>query len=160
GGTRFIGRAILDRLLAAGHRVTLLHRGKHPLTVSNPEIEVVSWDRKLFPRVPEVLRGRRIEAVVDTCAGARGDVAHLLAGLRPLRYVLPSSVDVYRAFGTILASGPALDPVPIAEDAPLRSERYVFRELLPDRRDYEKLDCEAEALANQDVEAVILRLPF
>lgn len=63
GGTRFLGRALVDEGLAAGHELTLFNRGQ-----SNPQ---------LYPRVEQIhgnrdgglgaLSGRRWDAVIDTC---------------------------------------------------------------------------------------------
>jgi nucleoside-diphosphate-sugar epimerase len=162
GGTQFIGRAIAQKLLAAGHRLTLLHRGEHPADGPLAEVEQVRYDRARFPEVPAALAGRKFDVCVDTCAMQPGDVESLLEGLRGRlrRFVLLSSVDVYEAFGTVLSFGAARSALPLDEGAPLRVERFVFRGLAPDREHYEKLDCEAETLAAPGVEPVILRLPF
>ena len=37
GGTRFIGRAIVEELLQRGHTVTVYHRGWHEVEFSDPE---------------------------------------------------------------------------------------------------------------------------
>jgi 2'-hydroxyisoflavone reductase len=63
GGTIFVGRHLVEAAQSAGHEVTLFNRGRH-----NPElfaeIEKLRGDRdsKL-----DVLKGRRWDAVIDTC---------------------------------------------------------------------------------------------
>lgn len=160
GGTRFIGRALWARLLRAGHRITLVHRGQHPLQLAPAEVEDVLWDRDRFPELPAALKNRRFDVTIDTCAGQPNQVSRFLTARLSRRYLLLSSVDVYRAFGTVLADAEATDPVPISEDAPLRSNRFPFRGLLPDKDNYEKIDCELEALSSKEAEPVVLRLPF
>ncbi len=63
GGTRFLGRALVDEALAAGHRVTLFNRGQ-----SNPglypDVEQIHGNRD---GGLEALAGRRWDAVIDTC---------------------------------------------------------------------------------------------
>ena len=93
GGTRFVGRHLVEYALARGHTLTLFNRG-----LSNPD---------LFPQV-EQLRGDRAadlsllqdrawDAVIDTCGYVPRIVrlsAQALAG-RTDRYVLISTVSVY-----------------------------------------------------------------
>lgn len=47
---------------------------------------------------------------------------------RASRFVMISSCDVYRAYGRLIKSEPgAPEPVPLDEDAPLRSVLYPYR---------------------------------
>lgn len=93
GGTLFLGRAVVDAALAAGHEVTLFHRGR-----TQPE---------LFPQTQRVLGDRdgglaaldggTWDAVVDTC-GYVPRVVRASAGAlrgRAKRYVFVSSVSAY-----------------------------------------------------------------
>jgi 2'-hydroxyisoflavone reductase len=107
GGTRFVGRHLVEQALARGHTPTLFNRGQ-----SNPD---------LFPQV-EQLRGDRAsdlallkhrswDAVVDTCGYLPRLVrlsAQVLAGQID-RYVFISTVSVYAAD----------NPRGMAETAPL-----------------------------------------
>lgn len=63
GGTKFLGRHLVDSLLAGGHEVVLFNRGKHP-SDNMPETEVVHGDRN---RDLGKLRWRKWKAVIDTC---------------------------------------------------------------------------------------------
>ena len=96
GGTRFLGRHLVEAALARGHRVTLFNRGK-----SNPG---------LFPEIEELLgerggdlsalRGRRWDAVIDTSGYLPREVhasAGLLAGSAG-HYTFVSSISVYEDF--------------------------------------------------------------
>lgn len=93
GGTRFLGRALVDAALAAGHDVTLFNRG-----MSNPD---------LFPELGLIrgdrdgglagLEGGRWDAVVDTCGYFPRVVrasAEFLARLVG-HYVFISTLSVY-----------------------------------------------------------------
>ena len=109
GGTRFLGRHLVEALLARGHAVTLFNRGR-----SAPA---------LFPGVRE-LHGERDggldalarepgdwDAVVDTCGYLPRVVAQSCALLRgrAARYLFVSSVSAYASMDQ-----PGMD-----EDAPL-----------------------------------------
>ena len=66
GGTRFLGRHLATQALAAGHRVTLLNRGKSgPALFPEAEHLLADRDRDLDLAV---LAGRRWDAALDTCA--------------------------------------------------------------------------------------------
>ncbi|HUM68720.1 MAG TPA: hypothetical protein PLK31_07735 [Chloroflexota bacterium] len=93
GGTRFLGRAIVDAALAAGHEVTLFNRGQ-----SNPglyaSLEPLAGDRD---GGLGVLHGRTWDAVIDTCGYVPRLVRHsatLLADAVEL-YTFISSISVY-----------------------------------------------------------------
>jgi nucleoside-diphosphate-sugar epimerase len=95
GGTRFLGRLLTWRLLAAGHRVTLLNRGRLP----DPFGERVARLRidRTTPAFAAAVADRRFDATVDlaayTGADARGVVDAL--GERAGHYVLISTGQVY-----------------------------------------------------------------
>ena len=91
GGTRFVGRHLVEAALAAGHDVTLVHRSA----------------TELFPSARHVLADRdddlsaladgEWDATVDMCAYLPGQVRSLAAALgdRGGHHVLVSSVSVY-----------------------------------------------------------------
>lgn len=96
GGTRFVGRHLVEAALAAGHAVTLFNRG--------------TGAPGLFPGAAELkgdragdhaaLRGGAWDAVVDVSAYRPESVLAAVAALRGRagRYVLVSTVSVYSAF--------------------------------------------------------------
>lgn len=110
GGTSFIGRATVERLVERGHEVTLLNRGQ-----TNPD---------LFSGLPHITVDRR-ELTADHLGGATWDAAIDLSGFYPAdveaaiaalngriaRYVFCSTCSVYAD----------LRPYPISENAPLHS---------------------------------------
>jgi len=99
GGTLFIGRELVRRLLARGDRVTILHRGRSPLP---PGVDVIVCDRNDTAAVRRALTGRSFDVVYDnvydwdrgTTAGQVLVAAESLgAGLG--RYIFLSSVAAY-----------------------------------------------------------------
>jgi nucleoside-diphosphate-sugar epimerase len=85
------------------------------------------------------------------------------------RVVAVTSQDVYRAYGKLigLEPGPA-DPIPLTEDAPLRTRLFPYRGEHPrasddPRRwldDYEKILVERQVMSDPRLPGTILRLPM
>ena len=93
GGTRFVGRHIVEAALARGHEVTLFHRGQTNADLF-PQVEHLSGNRDgdLAP-----LRDRAWAAVIDTCGYVPRIVrqsAELLAS-SVAHYTFISSISVY-----------------------------------------------------------------
>jgi nucleoside-diphosphate-sugar epimerase len=155
GGTRFIGRAITEALVARGDEVTVVHRG---------DTEPAGWvdchhlhaTRADFASVAGQVRSLRPDAVVDTLALTRADADAVLPHLPDTRLVLLSSMDVYQAFGLLLNDAEG-QPVPITEESPVRPDRYPYQghDERAGLEDYDKLDVEPEYLARG---AAVLRL--
>jgi nucleoside-diphosphate-sugar epimerase len=156
GGTRFIGRAIVEELAGAGHRLLLVHRGVlEPDGL--PEAEHLHTERAdLFSHRSE-LAAFQPDAAIDCRALTRADAETALAAFpADIRLVVLSSMDVYRAFGA-LNDDRETDPVPLDEDSPVRPERYPYRGKLDGMDDYDKLDVEDVYLPRG---ATSLRLPM
>jgi 2'-hydroxyisoflavone reductase len=99
GGTRFLGRHLVEAALARRHEVTLFNRGQ-----SNPELfpqlETILGDRE---KDLDRLRGRKWDTVIDV-AGYLPRIVRLSAAvLEPNvgRYVFISSLSVYADFKKI-----------------------------------------------------------
>lgn len=109
GGSRFLGRHLVDAALARGDRVTLFNRGRtdRPGRWAAAGVVALQGDRQ---GDLSALRGGSWDAVVDTCGYLPRDVqrmAEALAG-RAGRYLFVSSISAYAS---------AARPTP--EDAPL-----------------------------------------
>jgi 2'-hydroxyisoflavone reductase len=91
GGTRFVGRYLVEAALAAGHDVTLVHRSATTLFPSARHV-LADRDGDL-----SVLAGGVWDATVDVCAYLPAQVRSLAAALgdRGGHHVLVSSVSVY-----------------------------------------------------------------
>ena len=124
GGTLFIGRALVEQLLARGDDVVVMHRGRgHPY---GDRVGEIRCDRTDVEGVRAALAGERFDVVYDNVYDwARGTTGQQVAasataaadGLR--RYVFTSSVAVY-------PEGGGRDGYD--EDAPLRpsDDRNVY----------------------------------
>jgi len=91
GGTRFVGRHLVEAALAAGHDVTLVHRSA---TTLFPSARHVLADRN---EDLSALANGEWDATVDVCAYLPGQVRSLAAALGDHggHHVLVSSVSVY-----------------------------------------------------------------
>ncbi|HEX8354519.1 MAG TPA: NAD-dependent epimerase/dehydratase family protein, partial [Pyrinomonadaceae bacterium] len=93
GGTKFLGRHLVGLALGRGHEVTLFNRGRLNPELF-PEAERLRGDRD---GGLEALKGRRWDAVVDTCGFSPRvvrDSAALLADAAE-HYTFVSSISVY-----------------------------------------------------------------
>ena len=175
GGTGFIGTHVTRALAAAGHAVTVYHRGCHEPTF-RPGVRHVRSDDAAIPvmRYPDRLRAARFDAVVlmtpigeaDTRAAA--DAFRGRAG----RLVVVSSADVYAAYGRLLGREPSPtgeegagdDRRALDEEAPLRAELYPYGRSARgpwggELRDYDKILVERVALGDPALPGTVLRLP-
>lgn len=116
GGTRFVGRHLVEHALSRGHTVTLFNRGE-----SNPglypDVEALRGDRR---QSLALLEGRTWDAVVDTCGYIPREVrasTEMLAGAAAL-YAFISSISAFADF-----SKPGIDETsPLAEIEDLTTE--------------------------------------
>src|SRR5215211_5475763 len=95
GGTKFLGRHLVDAALAQGHEITLFNRGNN--ADAYPEIEKLRGDRS---EDLTALRGRLWDAAIDTCGYLPSQVresAGLLADVVQ-HYTYISSLSVYPKF--------------------------------------------------------------
>jgi nucleoside-diphosphate-sugar epimerase len=141
GGTEFIGRRLVERLVGRGDEVLVVHRGQ-----TEPEDAVecmhLHVDRREFAAATERVQAFRPDAVVDTIALTRADVDAVLPHLPEAHLVVLSSMDVYRVYELSLDDDDTPVTVPFDEDGPLRQGRYPYRGKVMDLDDYDKLDVE------------------
>jgi 2'-hydroxyisoflavone reductase len=149
GGTVFVGRHVVERLLARGHEVTLFHRGRRGRELF-PDVERVLGDRATdLDRLPN---GATWDAVLDTSAFVPGVVATSAGALRDRarQYVFVSTISVYDV------ALPALDESSSTPELPEGASREEFA-----TKQYGplKLLCEREALAAFGPERTLLVRP-
>jgi nucleoside-diphosphate-sugar epimerase len=156
GGTRFIGRAIVEELAATGNKVLVVHRGNlEPDDM--PPAPHLHADRAEIGAHRKEIAAFEPDAAVDCRALTRADSEVVLDALPAgLRLIVISSIDVYRAFGA-LNQDLETDPVPLDEDSAVRPTRYPYRGLMPGMDHYDKLDVEDVYLARG---ATSVRLPM
>ncbi|MBW3570677.1 MAG: epimerase [Gemmatimonadetes bacterium] len=106
GGTRFIGRHVVEAALARGDQVVLFNRGRTAPGVF-PGVEEVAGDRAegLGP-----LGGRRFDAVIDLSGMVPEWVRHSVQAAGDAHYVFVSTASVYR---TVPRAGMEEDAPPL-----------------------------------------------
>jgi nucleoside-diphosphate-sugar epimerase len=100
GGTRFIGRLLVQRLLRAGHRVTIVTRGYAPDPFGD-RIQRIRADRRNELAMRAVAKAGPFDIVFDQMCYSPLDAAiavRTFAG-QVGRYVMTSTVDAYRVLG-------------------------------------------------------------
>lgn len=153
GGTRFIGRRIVEELVGRGDEVLLVHRGSTEPD-GLPDCPHLHTDRRDFAAVADRVRAFAPDGVIDTLAMSRADADAVLPHLPDAPIVLLSSMDVYRAFGLLLTDGEG-EPLPLDETSAVRENRYPYADSGERPNDYDKLDVEPSYL---DRGAAVLRL--
>ncbi|MEP6986083.1 MAG: NAD-dependent epimerase/dehydratase family protein [Chloroflexota bacterium] len=96
GGTRNVGHFLAHELLSAGHKVTLLNRGKTPDNLPD-EIERLRADRTDSFQLEKALIGREFDVVVDNALYKQQEaetIIRLLNG-KVGQYIFLSSGQVY-----------------------------------------------------------------
>jgi 2'-hydroxyisoflavone reductase len=146
GGTRFLGRHLVQQALDAGHDVTLLHRGQSGASLF-PQAEHRIADRN---GDLGALAGGTWDAVIDTCAYVPRQVRAMTAALRGRvgHYQLVSTISVYAQFASAGTD----------EDAPLAALDDELAEVV-DGQTYGGLKalCERALLDAMPEHACILR---
>jgi 2'-hydroxyisoflavone reductase len=115
GGTLFIGKLLVKRLLGAGHEVTILHRkAQHPF---GRRVRNVIADRNDAASIRAALAGMRFDAVYDIAYDwERGTTAQQVEATAK---AVPGDITRYIFMSSVAAYGDGLNH---AEDDPLASE--------------------------------------
>jgi nucleoside-diphosphate-sugar epimerase len=127
GGNGFIGTPLVRELLNDGHDVAVFHRGAE--VSSNQKPLQIRGHRNRLPDYEDELRRFAPEVIIDMvlCSGEQARQLIAVADKINARVIAISSMDVYRAWGVVHGSEPGgLEPMPITEDAPLRTARQVY----------------------------------
>ena len=93
GGTRFVGRPLVERLRACGHALTLFSRGRQPVPGG---VEHLAGDRSSDEGLA-VLDGRRFDVIIDSSGRTQEDSRRVVerTGAPSQRFVYVSSAGVY-----------------------------------------------------------------
>ncbi len=155
-GTKFIGRAVVERALELGHEVAVYHRGETEPDDMPAILHIHGDNIDVADNIDEI-KAFGADAVIDTTqfdTQRTQAVVDALTGVIE-RYVLVSSMDVYRVYGLINNTEPGPpQPMPVAETAELR--------ILPGADhtvDVDNLFAEAAALEQSGLDATVARLP-
>jgi 2'-hydroxyisoflavone reductase len=96
GGTRFLGRYLVEAALERGHTVTLFNRGNNRIF---PNVEQLVGDRDGHLAA---LKGRKWDAVIDTCGFIPRTVLNVIKTLNPVKhYTYISSISAYKALSEV-----------------------------------------------------------
>jgi 2'-hydroxyisoflavone reductase len=159
GGTKFLGRHLIDAALKNGHEVTLFNRGRF----SQEEFENVEQIHGDRNSDLEKLSGRNFDACIDTCGYLPQSVKASAEFLRDAinQYIFVSSVSAYKDF-----SQPDFDEnAPLAELTDEQKERFekidpkgdLTAPVLGDMYGALKVLCEREVLNTMPDHALIVR---
>ncbi|MEI6030432.1 MAG: NAD-dependent epimerase/dehydratase family protein [Synechococcaceae cyanobacterium ELA739] len=93
GGTRFVGRPLVNHLLKAGHALTLFTRGRQPLPDG---VDHLAGDRTSEEGLTGLV-GRRFDVIVDSSGRSLDDSRRVIecTGAPSHRFVYVSSAGVY-----------------------------------------------------------------
>jgi nucleoside-diphosphate-sugar epimerase len=169
GGTAFTGPHVVRRLCALGHEVTVFHRGRTEADLP-PQVAHLHGEREQLGEHAGAIRRHAPEVVLHMMAMTEAQAREALDAVRGAarRIVGISSEDVYRAYDRFRGLDPGpVDPVPLAEDAPLRERLYPYRQDPPRSPDdprrsmdeYEKILIERALMGDPGLPGTILRLP-
>jgi nucleoside-diphosphate-sugar epimerase len=167
GGTGFIGPHAIRALVEEGHEVTVYHRGEHEPALP-PAVRHVHDPGAGLPvrHFPDSLLDPAPDVVLHMFPVGEDDAAELVRRFRGAtgRIVAVSSGDVYRAYGRLTGTEPGPpEPLPVDEDAPLRTALYPHRHAGDDPSTwtygYEKILAERALRADPSLPTTILRLP-
>jgi nucleoside-diphosphate-sugar epimerase len=169
GGNGFIGKPLVSELIANGHAVAILHRSANGS--AGPKVLTLQGDRNRLQDHLAEIRRFAPEVIVDMILSSGRQAEDLATAARTLdaRLVGVSSMDVYRAWGVMLGTEPGgLEPVPITEDSPLRTQRRTYPpEIVKTMRgiftwvndDYDKVAVE-QAIMSGNTGNTVVRLPM
>jgi nucleoside-diphosphate-sugar epimerase len=164
GATGFIGRQVIPLLVEQGIELAVFHRGETSADLPAGVLRLCGNRNRLDHAKAELERFAPdvvLDAILYTEQQAR-EVVEAFRG-NTGRLVAVSSADVYRNYDGLRGKSTAQpDPVPLAEDAPLRDTRYPYRGsglTFEHADDYEKVLVEQVLLAESDFPVTVLRLP-
>lgn len=148
GGTRFVGRAIVQQLVDGGHEVTLFHRGK-----TNPTL-FDSLEHVLGDRTTDIERlgDRSWDVAIDTC-GYQADA------ILPAVGYLADRVEQYAFISSIAAFEPTTQ-VGIDETYPVQTGHPDGEEVVWWHSDYAREKVKSERLVTEsfgETRSLILR---
>ncbi len=131
GGTRFLGRALVDAALEQGHEPTLFNRGQTAPELF-PEVEKLRGDRSSDL---SALEGREWDAVLDVAAYMPDDARRAAETLHGNveRYVFVSSISVYADQSVSPVEGAAVEELAPGQEADDDPELYGARKAACER---------------------------
>lgn len=157
GGTLFMGLSAVKRLAAAGHKVTVFHRGNRCELVPT-EVDHIHGDRRELAKYRNKITNFAPDAVLDMALNKGSDARERVIALSGAsdRLLAISSANVYRSYSLLHRWESAEEPYRTAdsESGPLREYR------IPEDEEHdEKIDVEDVVLNANGLSTTVLRLP-
>lgn len=97
GGTRYAGVHLVRALLSREHEVTIANRGK-TLDAFGESVKRKIIERRDAESLQNAFKGEFYDAVIDNVAYASNDVKGILEAVQTDRYIMTSTISVYRDF--------------------------------------------------------------
>ena len=94
GGTKFMGIHLVNKLISAGHDVTIATRGTTP-DLFGDKVKRLKIDRTDPDSLKAAFEDKSYDVAIDNIAYSSNDVKYLLDTLRTEKYVMTSTVSVY-----------------------------------------------------------------
>ncbi|HXR17740.1 MAG TPA: NAD-dependent epimerase/dehydratase family protein [Terriglobales bacterium] len=167
GGTAFMGPCVVRALVSAGQEVTIFHRGEHEPELPS-SVRHVHSPSAAFPvlNFPAELISREPDVVLHMVAMGQRDTEAVVRAFKGVarRLVVPSSGDVYGAYGVLIGSeSDAPHEGLLCEDSRLRKSLYPYRKTAKGPDDwiyhYDKILVERVVMSDPELAGTILRLP-
>ena len=164
GGSNFIGPYVVRQLIDMEHKVTVFNRGQTTAQLPS-KVHWLKGDRHHLSDYKSEFQKLAPQVVLDMIPYTAKDARDVVDTFKDVarRVVAISSQDVYRARDILWQRETRIiDPIPLTEDSPLRSQLYPYRGLSDDpfARDYDKIPVEQVYMSATDLPATIIRLPM
>ncbi|WP_433217367.1 NAD-dependent epimerase/dehydratase family protein [Microtetraspora malaysiensis] len=156
GGSRYVGKLLVERLQAAGHQVTVINRGStRPLG----GVEHLVVDRNDEAALVAALGTRTFDVVVDQVCYTPVQAAMAARAFsgRTRRYIMTSTIEVYDPATAALAAVPVSTPMPeetvdpatwlVLTDLPWHDEAYLEAHYAEGKRQAEAVFTRAAGFA-------------
>ena len=164
GGSGFISSYVVRQLVEMGHEVTVFHRGETKTDLPQ-NVKWIKGNRHNLSDHKSQFQKLAPQLVLDMIPYTAKDAQDVVSTFKGItdRIVAISSQDVYRARDIVWQRETGIiDPTPLTEDSPLRSQFYPYRGLSdePFAHDYDKIPVEQVYTTAKDFSATIVRLPM
>lgn len=165
GGTHFIGLYVVRELSKVGNEVTIFHRGQTESSLLPNNVKHIHGNRDDLEKFSSDFKRFTPDVVLDMGLYNEGQAKKDVSVFKGIvdRIVVPSSMDVYRAYSLLLGieDGDAQQS-PITEEGSLRTKLYPYRETIDNEwaREYDKILVERVILGDKDIAGTVLRLPM
>jgi len=164
GGTKFIGKSIVDYSLKAGHEVVLFNRGETP---SSRDLVLIKGDiENIIDQKNEILQ-HNFDIVVHCIAYTEKHAEDIRGILKynKTKLIILSSCDSYETFQGLNRQVDKAE-LPINEDSPLSSMKYYWRDSTVKgsrANKYDKnllTDILMDGYSNKEFNLIVFKLPL